>query len=81
MEPESLVAFGYKVPESEGVRDKLQSSGSSMVASIGIASLFSGRELDGLAASFIFVVAAGSAPLSSSSDRSRVDHHSYQQLH
>eukprot|EP00971_Amphidinium_carterae_P268620 5329033-Amphidinium_carterae.2 len=59
MEPESLAAFGYKVPEAEGVRDKLLSSqssmvssGSSMVANIGIASLLSGRELDGWAVSF-----------------------------
>eukprot|EP00971_Amphidinium_carterae_P350959 6491827-Amphidinium_carterae.3 len=61
MEPESLVTFGYEIPDSAGVHDKLDRS--SMVASIGIASLLSGRELDRCAASFIVVMAAGAAPL------------------
>eukprot|EP00971_Amphidinium_carterae_P090305 1788279-Amphidinium_carterae.1 len=55
--------LGYNVEDSAGVRDKLITSQSSMVASIGIASLLSGRELDGLATSFMFVIAAGSAPM------------------
>eukprot|EP00971_Amphidinium_carterae_P348624 6490597-Amphidinium_carterae.1 len=62
MEPESLAAFGYEVSDSVGVRDKLDRS-SSMVASIRIAILMSGRELDRCAASFKFVLAAGTAPL------------------
>eukprot|EP00971_Amphidinium_carterae_P153592 3045139-Amphidinium_carterae.1 len=44
MEPESLAPHGYEVTDSTGVRDKLDRS--KMVASIGIASLISGRELD-----------------------------------
>eukprot|EP00971_Amphidinium_carterae_P253780 5037932-Amphidinium_carterae.1 len=60
MEPELLVPFGYKIEDSEGVRDKLTSIG---IASIGIASLLSGREPGQLAASFLFIIAAGSAPM------------------
>eukprot|EP00971_Amphidinium_carterae_P239260 4749684-Amphidinium_carterae.1 len=62
MEPESLVALGYEIQDSSGIKDQLDRS-SSMVASIGIASLMSGRELDRCAASFIFVLAAKTAPL------------------
>eukprot|EP00971_Amphidinium_carterae_P230760 4579392-Amphidinium_carterae.4 len=61
MEPESLAAFGYEVPDSAGVRDKLDKSG--LVASIGIASFMSARELDRCAAIFMFVMAAGAAPV------------------
>eukprot|EP00971_Amphidinium_carterae_P069531 1375712-Amphidinium_carterae.2 len=46
MEPESLAAFGYEIPDSTGVRDKLEKTSSIMVASIGIASLMSGRKLE-----------------------------------
>eukprot|EP00971_Amphidinium_carterae_P151511 3003792-Amphidinium_carterae.2 len=66
MEPESLMPFGYKVEDSAGVRDKLVAIAdmrSSMVASIGIASLFRGQELNRLAASFISIIAAGTAPM------------------
>eukprot|EP00971_Amphidinium_carterae_P341260 6479972-Amphidinium_carterae.1 len=62
MEPESLAAFDYEVPDSVGVRGKLDRS-SSMVASIGMASLMSGRELGRCAASFMFVMGAVAAPV------------------
>eukprot|EP00971_Amphidinium_carterae_P275365 5463598-Amphidinium_carterae.1 len=82
MEPESLVPFGYKVENSAGVRDKPTMSQIG-IASIGIASLLSGREPGGLAASCIFMIAAGSAPMraaATTGQDSRGDHqHHYTQ--
>eukprot|EP00971_Amphidinium_carterae_P336783 6473325-Amphidinium_carterae.6 len=61
MEPESLAIYGYKIANSKGIKDKLDSSMS--VASIGMIALMSSRTLDSLAATCIFVLAAGSAPV------------------
>eukprot|EP00971_Amphidinium_carterae_P229511 4553604-Amphidinium_carterae.2 len=60
MEPEALAPYGYEVPDSNGVRDKLDKS-ANLVATIGALSM-SDREIGGIAVSLMFVLAAGYAP-------------------
>eukprot|EP00971_Amphidinium_carterae_P300627 5973152-Amphidinium_carterae.1 len=60
MEPEVLAPYGYEMPDSSGVRDKLDKS-ANLVAMIGALSM-SDREISAIAVSLMFVCAAGYAP-------------------
>eukprot|EP00971_Amphidinium_carterae_P015040 297115-Amphidinium_carterae.1 len=61
MEPEALAPYGYEVPDSSGVRDKLDKS-VNLVATIRALSM-SDRKINGIAGSLMFVLAAGYAPV------------------
>eukprot|EP00971_Amphidinium_carterae_P135796 2690660-Amphidinium_carterae.1 len=61
MEPEALAPDGYEVPDSSGVRDKLDTSANSSTT-IGTLSM-SDRRVSGIAVSLMFVLATGQAPM------------------
>eukprot|EP00971_Amphidinium_carterae_P333045 6467539-Amphidinium_carterae.1 len=61
MEPESLRSSGYEIPESSGVRDRLDMS-AKLVTTIGALSM-SDHRISRLPVSLMFVCAAGYAPV------------------
>eukprot|EP00971_Amphidinium_carterae_P039832 782054-Amphidinium_carterae.1 len=64
MEQEALAPYGYEVQETSGFKDRLATTlQSSTVATIGALRLLSDQEIGGLATSFMFVLAAGAAPV------------------
>eukprot|EP00971_Amphidinium_carterae_P241281 4790891-Amphidinium_carterae.1 len=62
MEPESLAPYGYEVPDSSGVRDKLDTSANSTTPINQITHTID-RRIEGVAVSMMFVLATGQAPL------------------
>eukprot|EP00971_Amphidinium_carterae_P292983 5816909-Amphidinium_carterae.2 len=63
MEPEALAPYGYEVhvPDSSGVRDKLDKSANSSTM-VGALSMRD-RRINGIAVSLMFVLATGQAPM------------------
>eukprot|EP00971_Amphidinium_carterae_P165396 3278719-Amphidinium_carterae.1 len=61
MEPESLRSSGYEIPESSGVRDKLDIS-AKLITTIGALSV-SDHKISRIPVSMMFVCAAGYAPV------------------
>eukprot|EP00971_Amphidinium_carterae_P183601 3644359-Amphidinium_carterae.1 len=61
MEPESLAPYGCEMPDSKGVRDKLDTSANSTTPINHITQTID-RKVGGMAASLMFVLATGQAP-------------------
>eukprot|EP00971_Amphidinium_carterae_P261037 5178298-Amphidinium_carterae.1 len=62
MEPESLAPYGYEVPDSRGVRDKLDTSANSTTPINHITHTID-RGIEGVSVSLMFVLATGQAPV------------------
>eukprot|EP00971_Amphidinium_carterae_P067330 1333070-Amphidinium_carterae.1 len=68
MEPESLAPYGYEVPDSRGVKDRLDTSANSTTTTSSTTPINHiiqtiDRKVGGVTASLMFVLATGQAPL------------------
>eukprot|EP00971_Amphidinium_carterae_P138373 2741779-Amphidinium_carterae.1 len=62
MEPESLAPYGYDVPDSRGVRDRLDESANS-TTTVNHIKMIGDRKVGGVTASLMFELATGQAPV------------------
>eukprot|EP00971_Amphidinium_carterae_P063355 1253757-Amphidinium_carterae.1 len=58
MEPEQLAPYGYEVPDSRGVRDKLDTSANTTIGMIDRS-----RKVSGVMTAWMFAIASGHAPV------------------
>eukprot|EP00971_Amphidinium_carterae_P126293 2501844-Amphidinium_carterae.1 len=68
MEPEQLAPYGYEVPDSKGVRDRLDTSANSTTTTsptttINHIKLANDRKVGGVVTPLMFVLATGQAPV------------------
>eukprot|EP00971_Amphidinium_carterae_P321300 6385895-Amphidinium_carterae.1 len=61
MEPEQLAAYGYEVPDSRGVRDRLDTR-SNTTTSVNHIKMISDRKV-GVVTTLMFMIASGQAPV------------------
>eukprot|EP00971_Amphidinium_carterae_P183347 3639107-Amphidinium_carterae.1 len=62
MEPDQLAPFGYEVPDSRGVRDRLDPS-SNTTTPVNHIKLVNDRKVGGAMTTLMFMLASGQAPV------------------
>eukprot|EP00971_Amphidinium_carterae_P067300 1332224-Amphidinium_carterae.1 len=62
MEPEQLAPYGYEVPDSQGVRDRLDTSSNTTIP-VNHIRLVNDRKVGGVMTTLMFMLASGQAPV------------------